>query len=343
MSPEPRGEFARIRAILAGLPAGDGVVLGAGDDAAVLRPREGFDLVVTTDAFVEGVHWRRGLLPPEGVGRRLAAANLSDVAAMGAVPRWAVIACGAPAEASEDELRAIELACADALAAEGASVVGGNLSSTRGPAWFAVTLIGEVERGAAWTRSGAREGDVLAVTGSPGRAAATLGIALRTGPASLAGVPAELAAWYAAPPCRVRAARAMAAAGGVRAAIDISDGLAGDLKHLCASSGVGAVLESERMPEDAALIAAADVLADAARAGTAEEQATRLRCAPSDDYELLLAIAPERFAACRDAAIATGTPLTAIGSFTAAGGGLVLRLSPGADVPLEAKGFDHFA
>lgn len=335
MAPEREGEFARIRDIVAGLPAGERVIVGPGDDAAVLRPREGFDLVVTTDAFVEGVHWREGLLPPEGVGRRLAAANLSDIAAMGARPLWAVIACAAPAAADAAVLRAIEHACAAAFAAEGAAVVGGNLTSTSGPASFTVTLIGEVARDRAWRRAGARPGDVLAVTGSPGRTAAVLALALREG-GSIAGVPVELAATYAAPPCRVRAAAAMAAAGGVRAALDISDGLAGDLAHLCAASGVGARVDDACWPADAALAEAAARLAPDATL----ERAWPL--GPGDDYELLLAIAPEAFAACAAAAAREGAALTAIGEILPADAGLVLRAS-GRDVPLVVRGWDHFA
>jgi thiamine-monophosphate kinase len=341
--PESPGEFARIAAIARGLPRGEGVIVGLGDDAAVLRPGEGADLAVTTDAFIEGRHWRDGLLPAEGVGRRLAAANLSDLAAMGARPRWALLACAASASANESVLRAIELACAAALAEEGAAIVGGNLAATDGPASFTVTLIGEVERGGALTRSRARAGDVLAVTGSPGRAAAVLAIALSESPATLARVPMELAGWYAAPPCRVRAARAMAATGGVHAAIDLSDGLAGDLAHLAEASGVGARLDLARLPDDAALRQSAGVIAERTRGASAESLARSLPLAASDDYELLLAIAPERFDACRTAAAANGTPLTAIGEVREASRGLFVRDEHGAETPLVPRGYDHFA
>src|SRR5438132_1680062 len=110
MPAEPHGEFERIAAILRALPRavpGEGVVIGPGDDAAVLSPTAGLDLAVTIDAFIEGRHWRAGLLPPAGVGRRLAAANLSDLAAMGARPRWALIACAAPMSADAHALHAI--------------------------------------------------------------------------------------------------------------------------------------------------------------------------------------------------------------------------------------------
>ncbi|MFN8589072.1 MAG: AIR synthase related protein [Candidatus Eisenbacteria bacterium] len=113
-----RGEFARIAGIVAALAPGRGVLVGPGDDAAVLRPEPGRDLVVTTDTFVEGRHWRAGRDDAGTIGRRLAAAQLSDVAAMAATPRWAVVSCVAPAGSDADQQRAVELACARALEAE---------------------------------------------------------------------------------------------------------------------------------------------------------------------------------------------------------------------------------
>ena len=334
------GEFARIRAIVASLPHGEGVVLGAGDDAAVLRPRKGHDLVVTTDAFVEGRHWRPGLLAPRAIGRRLAAANLSDLAAMAATPRWALIACAAPAAAPPAPARTIERACAAALAAAGASVVGGNMAATDGPAWWVVTLIGEVERGRHWSRAGARAGDVLAVTGFPGRSAAALAIACASRPVSFASAPRGLAAWYGAPPSRVAAARAMAATGAVRAAIDISDGLAGDLAHLCEASGVGATIEEELLPADPMLAVVAAALPGGASGARARME--RLRFGPSDDYELLLAVNPKRFDACAAAAQASGATLTSIGRVTGERGRLRLRRLAGAERSLPGRGYDHF-
>lgn len=325
MRAERRGEFARIRGLVAGLPRGEGVVLGAGDDAAVLRPRPGHDLVVTTDAFVEGRHWVAGRTAPAVVGRRLAAANLSDLAAMAAAPRWAVIACAAPRGSDPRVARAIEHACARALAAQGASVVGGNLSATRGPAWWCVTLIGEVRRGAHWSRAGARPGDVLAVTGFPGRAAAVT---------SASHPPAALARAWGAPACRVRAALAMARAGGVRAAVDVSDGLAGDLAHVCAASGVGAVIDAASLPHDR-------MLERLARGDAARLSAWRFGA--SDDYELLLAVDPRRYARVAAAARAAGARLTAIGRFSGDAGVLLLRGASGREARLRPRGYDHFA
>lgn len=349
MTHQGPGEFERIREIVATLPKGDGVVVGPGDDAAVLRPRVGRDLAVTTDAFVEGRHWRRGLLDARAIGHRLAAANLSDLAAMAAIPRWALVSVGAPPDADPAELRAIESALAALLATEGAVVVGGNLTATDGPAWLSVTLLGDVARGGHWTRAGARPGDVLAVTGHPGRAAATLALALFEEPPSLARAPLGLVESFANPPVRVRAAHALAAAGGVTAAIDLSDGLAGDLAHVCAASGVGARLDERLLPADPMLAQAARDLAlllaaRPADGAPADEAALleRFRFAPGDDYELLLAIEPERFDACADAAREAGTPLARIGECTRDAGTLLYRRADGDEAPLPGRGFDHF-
>lgn len=310
-------EFARIASLVAGLPPGEGVVVGPGDDAAVLRPREGRDLVVTTDAFVEGRHFDLDWMPEAAVGRRLAAANLSDLAAMAAAPRWALLSIVAPVDTPHERLAAIQSACARLLASEGAAIVGGNLASAAGPVSLTLVLIGDVARGAHWRRAGARPGDVLAVTGEPGLAGAVLASALRHAPPSLIDVLADEAARWLAPEPRVRAAAAMAAAGGVRAAIDISDGLAADLSHLARASGVGA-----------------EVQLSALREGAAE-------CA-SDDYELLLAVDPARFDAVAAVAAREGAPLTRIGVCTEGEGALVGLGRDGSRTLIELQGWDHF-
>lgn len=342
------GEFERIRRLTAGLPAGEGVIVGPGDDAAVLRPTPGRDLVATTDAFVEGRHFIDGLFGSGVVARRLAAANLSDVAAMAAIPRWALLSAGLPRDRAAGDSEAFQHAFAAALAAEGAAVVGGNLAASDGPTWWSVTLIGEVEPGLAWTRSGARPGHLLAMTGSPGRAAALTALARWGNPPSAALAPEPLVATWSAPPCRVRAARALAATGGVRAAIDVSDGVAGDLAHVCAASGVGAEIDAVAWPADALLASAAETLAgllveerEGLRPPDAATLAERLRLGPSDDYELLLAVDPARRGACERAAREAGCPLAFIGRFTAEAGERWL-VRAGEREPLSVEGYDHF-
>jgi len=326
----PLGEFAWIRRLTSRLPRGAGVIVGPGDDAAVVRPADGMDLAITTDAFIEERHYRRSWAREpaavtalaNAVGRRLAAAGLSDLAAMAALPRWAVLSIGTNGR-DPAWLEALEHALAQKLDQAGAALVGGNLGRVSGPEWFDLTLVGEVERGRAWTRRGARAGDLVAVTGAPGRAAAFLAIA----EAHFSGRKEEesgaLAAAWCDPPLRVAAARALAAAGGVTAAIDLSDGLTSDLSWLCEASGIGAELD------------------EAALAGGATA-APETCFGPSDDYELLLAIDPAKREACEQAARGAGAPLTFIGRATATRGELTLHRSNGSREPLAPRGYDHF-
>ena len=345
--PEPRSEFERIGSLLAGLPPGEGVVVGPGDDAAVLRPREGRDLVATTDAFVEGRHFRRELLTPAEIGARLAAANLSDLAAMAAEPRWALLSFVVPPGWSHAECLLLERSGARALAADGAAIVGGNLASGAGALTASLTLLGEVERGAAWTRGGAKPGDVIAVTGTPGSAAAFLGLAIQGVPPSRARVPHAIVERVVAPASRVTLARALAATGGVRAAIDLSDGLAADLAHVCAASGAGARIEEASLPVDAALEQAAralEALAGQERdPSPADEGAvlTRLRLGASDDYELLLSIDPAKWPECERVASDSKVPLARVGEVTA-DRALWLSTAAGSLTPLDLSGWDHF-
>jgi len=186
----------------------------------------------------------------------------------------------------------------------------------------------------------------------PGSAAAALALARgpllaeKPTPPPWSRVPDELRRAFVAPACRVRFARALATVGGVRAAIDLSDGLAGDLARLCDASGVGARLDAARLPISEPLRAAArELSAFAGRAAPlpAGEGAllTHLQLGPGDDYELLLAVDPARWPRCAAEAERSGTPLAAIGELTAAPG-LLLRESGGGERPLGAAGWDHF-
>jgi thiamine-monophosphate kinase len=327
------GEFEALRRLTAGLAGHATVIVGPGDDAAVLRPAPGMDLVATTDAFVEGRHYLPEWLAPAGRGARLAAANLSDLAAMAALPRWALLSIGARAEHEVESLLALEQGLERALRAEGAVMVGGNITATEGPEWLSLTLLGEVARGRAWTRHGARPGDLVAASGCPGRAGAGLSLALSLGAGAGAEWQPLLDAWLE-PRARLALARMLAATGAVMAATDISDGLLGDLGHLCEASGVGAEVRAEAAATDPLLARAADKL------GVSRFD---LWVGPSDDYELLLAVDPARRALCEQAAGAAGATLAFIGRFTGARGEIACVEDHGSRRVIGPAGFDHFA
>ncbi len=330
------GEFETLRRLLVHAGSGPDVVVGAGDDAAVVRPRPGFELVVTTDGFIEGVHYRADLLTPAEIGARLATANLSDIAAMGAVPRWAVLSAGVRPDHDVAALEDLERALAEALAAADAALVGGNLAAVEGPEWWNLTVLGEVAAGRAWTRSGARPGDLVAVSGSPGFAAAGLGLASAAAahgpPAATDPVERAMLDAWKRPRAEVPLAAALAATRAVSAAIDVSDGLFGDLRHLCEASRVGATIVARDLPNGPAIAAVAK------RLGLV---ADTLRFGPGDDYVLLLAVDPDGATACAEAARTAGRPLTFIGRFTP-DPAIRIRLETGQDwVP--TGGYDHFA
>jgi thiamine-monophosphate kinase len=323
------GEFEAIRRLAAGL-GGAGVVVGPGDDAAVLRPSPDLDLVMTTDTFVEGRHYRGAWIGPEDLGARLAAANLSDVAAMGATPRWATVAMGVRAEHDLEQLASLQGGLVRALAGSGAVLVGGNLTAVTGEESYTLTLLGEVARDRAWRRAGARAGDLLAVTGTPGRA----GAAVLWLSSSVAPAPGELLEAMRRPRSRTALVAKLAPLDAVTAAIDVSDGLAGDLSRLCLASGIGAEIDEAFCFQDPVLMRAEKEFAGL-KSGS-------LVLGPSDDYELVLAVQPARREACVEVAAAAGVPLTFFGRCVHTPG-LWIRSDHGATRPVVEVGFDHFS
>ena len=300
-------------------------VLGVGDDGAVVRPATGMDLVVSTDMLVSGTHF----LPdadPEALGWKCLAVNLSDLAAMGAEPRWAVVAAALP-EADEAWIAAFArglFACADAFAVD---VIGGD--TTRGPLNLAPTVFGEVPQEQALTRAGARAGDDLWVSGTPGLAA--LGLNHRLGKVSLPDTAAArcLAALDRPQP---RVGLGIALRGLATAAIDVSDGLLADIGHVLERSALAADVAFDLLPR-----AALDT-------GTPAELARQCLLGGGDDYELAFSAPPERRADIGALAAPLGLPLTRIGTLRdGTAGELILRDASGRSMPLPPRGFDHFA
>lgn len=317
------GEFDLLARVWDRLPRpGPRVTLGSGDDAAVTLP--GGATATTVDAFVDRVHFRREWSGLAQIGHKALAAALSDLAAMGAEPGEAYVCLGVPTDLDEDGCLEL-LDGMTALAEEtGTTLAGGDL--TRAPALLlAMTAVGHAPAPRDLvSRAGARPGDVLAVTGELGGAAAGLllleGTNLHPAPDSGAGCRFEaLRSRQLEPRPRLAAGRALAAAGAT-AMIDLSDGLGGDAGHVAARSGV-------RLAIDAAALPLATGLAGAAEA--AGRDPLELATSAGEDYELLVALPEERFAAAAEAVKENeGIELTRIGGVQA-GGGVEIRLPGG--------------
>ncbi|HUR75278.1 MAG TPA: thiamine-phosphate kinase [Sporichthya sp.] len=248
------GEFGLIAALTARLPQGPGVLLGPGDDAAVVAARDG-RVVASTDLLLAGRHFRTDWSSAYEIGRKAAAANLADVAAMGAVPTALLVGLAVPADLPTDWAERL----VDGLAAEcsvvGASVVGGDVAAAD-TVLIAVTALGHLEGREPLTRSGARSGDVVAVCGTLGASAAGLAV-LESGREGQKSVHTELLRAHRTPSPPYEAGP-QAARLGAHALIDVSDGLLADLGHVARASAVAVDLDSTAFVPTAALVAAAE-------------------------------------------------------------------------------------
>ena len=303
------GLIARIERLAREQPRSRSVVLGIGDDAALLRARAGEDVVVTTDALVEGVHFRLDQETARVAGRRALAANLSDLAAMGARPLGFVLALAAPPSASLAAVLGIVRGMLDLGRRFACPLVGGNVTRARELS-LSICAVGAVARGRALRRDRARPGDRIFVTGTLGGAALerARGRVRRT------------------PEPRLGAGRALARLRGVGACIDVSDGLTSDLAHVCRASGVRARIDSARVPTPRGFAAAC---------ARARRDPLALALAGGEDYELLFTLRPGA-AGERALARRLGVPVAEIG-VTEAGLPGIAGLPPGI-----GAGFRHF-
>ena len=331
---EDLGEFGLIARLTSNLETRPDVALGIGDDAALLDPGPDMLVAATIDALVAGRHFLMDVSTPEEIGRKALAVNLSDLAAMGAEPCWALISLVLPASLEVGVLDGIYAGLRSMAHRYGVALVGGNVSATDGPLTIDVVALGRCPRGMQVTRSGGRVGDVLLVTGSLG--AGVAGLLVAREPERADGLARSLLqearGTMVSPTPRVEAGRALAAGRLATAMIDLSDGLTSDLSHLCERSGVGAELDASLIPVNPAA---------AAIAVRYEREPLMLALNGGDDYELLCAVAPEH----RDEALATlraaGCAPAVIGRLTAPETGMALRHADGSLEPLAAHGWDH--
>ena len=331
------GEFALIARLTAGLPSRADVALGVGDDAALLNLSDfAADslLVATCDAQVERQHFTLGGATPEEIGHKALAVNLSDLAAMGAEPMWALVSLLLPRALDVATLDGVYAGLRSLAARYSVALVGGNVAVTDGPLAIDVTALGRVPRDQALTRAGGSPGDLVLVTGTLGAAAA--GVLLQGGDTRLDAVAGEAKAHAHAaqvsPQPRVAEGRALAGSGVVTAMLDVSDGLAADLGHLCAASNAGAELDADVIPVDPA---ASDVAAALGR------DALQLALEGGEDYELLFTVRPGGLELAVAVVAEAGGVARVIGRLTEPGSGLRLRFADGRIEHLVARGWDH--
>ena len=290
------------------------------DDAALLTPPPGRQLVLTADAMVAGVHFLTDD-PPDLIGRKLLRVNLSDLAAKGAVPLSYLMTVSTPKDTPDAWFVGFAAGLAQDQITYGVTLLGGDTTSTPGPISLSLTIIGHVAPGTAVHRFGAQAGEEIWVTGTIGDGALGLAVAL----GRIADPSGFLLDRYRLPQPRI----GLELAGIASAGMDVSDGLVQDLGHICRASGLAADIQMDAVP-----------LSDAARAAGPEWLTTCLT--GGDDYELLLAIPPNRADALRQAAARIGVAVTRIGHFHSGPPEVMVRQASGEPLALTKGGWSHF-
>lgn len=324
------GEFETIARYFAPLAAKAPGAAGLENDAAVFAVSEGFEAVVTVDAMIAGVHFLEDD-QPDLVGRKLLRVNLSDLAAMGARPLGYVMTTAFPKGIDAPWLERFVAGLAADQKTFDVSLLGGDTVSTPGPMALTLTALGEVEAGRGLVRSGARPGDLIYVSGTIGDGA--LGLLALTGRLSdLAEADRmALAERYRLPRPRLALGRALVERALATAALDVSDGLIGDLAHITETSGVGARLEAEAVPLSPA----------ARRSLEADPERLSTILTGGDDYELLFTVPPGDEAQVAAVAAALGLGLHRIGVMVE-GSGIVVLDARGQAVSMRRSGWQHF-
>jgi len=309
------------------------IIIGIGDDAAVIEPERGSAQVVTTDALIEHIHFRRDWTPASAIGHKALAVNLSDLAAMGATPRASLLSLAMPADFPLDDFDALVEGFARLATASGSVLIGGNLTRSPGPLMVDATVLGHVRRRRVLRRDAARAGDEFYVTGAPGSAA--VGLAVLQSGTPRDGLDAALDACvlrYERPDARWRAASVVARSGASVAAMDLSDGLADAARQMADASRVGVVIDRALLP------ISTGVTTWASRSG---RSAPDIVLAGGEDYELAFAVRPRqrrRFLAAMRRS--PDLPVTRVGRFVAEPGAWLE--SDGVRTPLPS-GFSHFS
>jgi thiamine-monophosphate kinase len=321
------GEFALIAELFAPLADAPGA-FRLTDDAAIVTPPAGHDLVVTTDALVESVHFFAGD-PPDLIAKKALRVSLSDLATKGCAPVGYLLALSLPASIDMPWLRAFAAGLQGDQRAFGLSLLGGDTTSTPGPVTIVITAFGHVPAGAMLRRAGARPGDSVFVSGTIGDGGGGLACLKEAGARAQAGDRAFLVGRFQLPQPRIALGPALL--GVASSSIDVSDGLIADLGHIAETSGVQIEIEAVRLPLSEALASVwpdqRDRIVRAATAG--------------DDYEIAFTAPPENCHAVLGLAASAGVPVTQIGQVRS-GEGVVLLDSDHRHIPIDRPGYVHF-
>jgi len=326
------GEFGLIDRIASHATAGHGVVTGIGDDAAVTALSPGMQLLTSTDMLLEGVHFRRAWHDPRRLGRKSLAVNISDIAAMGGIPRWALLSLAIPPDLSVEYLDDFTDGFLSMAAEHGVTLIGGDTCASSNGLIISVTMMGEQSPEKIVRRSGACPGDDIWVTGTLGDAALGLAILEKRLPGAEDSAADSLISRLLDPSPRVSAATALVRAGVVTAMIDISDGLLADFSHIAEKSSVGGVIQLDALP-----------LSGAFRQSCAQDPDT-FACyalAGGEDYELAFTSPSSAREKIKDIMKNCGISFTRVGIVTETSNVNILQ-ADGAQYNLQLSGFNHF-
>jgi thiamine-monophosphate kinase len=307
------------------------VLLGIGDDAAVLKPPRG-NLVVTVDTMIEGVHFDLGYMTPFELGYKALAVNLSDIAAMGAEPLYAVVSIGLKQEMNDYFVTELYQGISSLARKYGVDIVGGNTVQSPNTLLVDITLLGQC-KDRAITRAGAKPGNLIAVTGDLGSSAAGLHCLKQLGRPAVESMPDLLTA-HLKPEPQLKPSRALRKVGGVTALIDISDGLAREVHHLCERSGVGAFIDEKLLPAGEGLKRAAELAGGDPRAWVLYG---------GEDYQLLFTFPPRKQALLERALKRLKSRMTVVGKVLPKDEGIRIESLSGGTGPLLPRGWNHFA
>ena len=333
------GEFQLIQSIARGFSSGGpSPLIGIGDDAAILPHPASAHLVISTDLLVEDIHFSRGTASLYDIGYKAAVANLSDIAAMGATPTYILVAVALPSPMNYHDWKELYRGLSVPCKAHGVQLVGGDTSASRSSLFLAITILGQVKPNHGLTRGGAKEGDVIYVSGTLGNSKA--GLACLTYQASHGKIsplrqPMKfLVGRHLRPTPRIALGRLLSSHRFASAALDLSDGLSGDLRHLCRQSRVGALIQESSLPLSSHLIAYASQM---------NVDPVPWALHGGEEYELLFTVPPKYQRRLEHTVGQLRIPVTAIGVITPHRSGLRITQQDGTIQKLIPQSYAHFS